>query len=59
MTPNLKYLFYHARWQLSGLILLPVIYLGPSLNLPTSLNVVIANLIGAIVFWNIDKILTK
>ena len=45
---------YGIRWQLSGLVLLPVVwFLGPVWG------VIIGNFIGAIIFWSIDKYLTK
>ena len=43
---------YIARWQLSTPILFMVIFL---LNWPAWIEVIIANLIGALVFFRVDK----
>lgn len=46
-----RFCLYAFRWQLSSLILAPVVYLIEN----PLLAVVVGNLIGAIVFYNIDK----
>ena len=49
-----KKILYAIRWQISGLVLIPTaIFFGPLYG------VLIGNLIGAIIFWNVDKWLTK
>ena len=47
---------YIARWQLSTPILFMVIFL---LNWPAWIEVIIANLIGALVFFRVDKYILK
>ena len=50
----MKKILYAVRWQLSGLILIPIVAtLGPIGG------VILGNLIGAVLFWNVDKYLTK
>lgn len=52
-----KYLAYHLRWQISGIVMMPVLMLTK--NLGTIVGVIIAQLIGAIIFWFIDKRIFK
>lgn len=47
------------RWQMSGLVLLPVLLVGQYFHFPMTVNLILANAIGAAMFWKIDKILTK
>lgn len=50
----MKRFLYMVRWQLSGLVILPFVLLsGPTVG------VVLGNFIGALVFWYVDKWLTK
>lgn len=53
----IKYIAYLGRWQLSGLVLAPVLYLFgvSSVVLPT----IIANLIGGAVFFWVDRWIFK
>jgi len=53
-----KYLIYHLRWQISGVVMMPVLLLTK--NLGTIAGVIIAQFLGAIIFWFVDKyIFTK
>lgn len=47
-----RYILYLLRWQLSTPILALVLYL---LNVNEILETIIANLIGGIIFFEIDK----
>lgn len=47
-----RYLLYLARWQLSAPILAIVLYI---LNLNEILETIIANLIGGMIFYWVDK----
>lgn len=47
-----RYLLYLARWQLSTPILAIVLYI---LNLNEILETIIANLIGGMIFYWVDK----
>lgn len=49
-----KKLFYGLRWQIAGIVYpVPVAYLG------VLWGTIVGSLIGAIVFWHVDKYLTK
>jgi len=52
-----KYLFYLIRWQLSTPILAVVLIVLAKMN--TILATVIANLIGGLIFFWVDKIIFK
>ena len=52
-----KYLVYHLRWQISGIIMMPVLMFTK--NLGTVVGVIIAQLIGAIIFWFVDRKIFK
>ena len=47
-----KYIFYHFRWQTSGFVIAPVIYL---LDGNPILAAIIGNFIGACLYWFLDK----
>ena len=52
----MKLFFYIIRWQLST----PILYLViGTLELPDLHKVIIANLIGALIFFPIDKVIFK
>ncbi|MCL2801643.1 MAG: hypothetical protein FWD28_07805 [Treponema sp.] len=52
-----KYLFYLVRWQLSTPILAIVLILLA--NMPTILATVIANLIGGLIFFWVDRFIFR
>ena len=49
-----RFIVYMARWQLSSIVLAPCIALIPH---SAVLSAVVANTIGAIVFWWVDKLI--
>lgn len=51
-----KYVLYLLRWQLSTPILALILYL---LNINEILETIIANLIGGLIFFWIDKLIFK
>ena len=56
MKPDTKrYFEYHLRWQVSGGLMIPIMYTIEHFGKPLWTNIMIAQLIGAIVFWKIDK----
>ena len=55
MTEEL--MLYIIRWQLSSFILAPVIHFGTKRRWPAWLCAVVANFIGALVFFPVDKFL--
>jgi hypothetical protein len=52
-----KYLVYLLRWQISGIVMMPILMFTKSLG--TVIGVIIAQLIGAIIFWFVDKRIFK
>ena len=54
---GVKFLLYLGRWQLSGLVLAPVLYAFgiESVVIPT----VVANLIGGCIFFWVDRLIFK
>ena len=50
-----RYLEYHVRWQVSALVMMPVMYSIDYVELPLWSNLMITQFIGAIIFWKIDK----
>lgn len=54
----MKLLLYLFRWQLSSPILGLVLYLMMDIK-STIIKVVIANLIGGLIFYNVDKLIFK
>ena len=54
----IQLVIYILRWQLSSFILAPVITFGNGRGWSPARSAVIANLIGAIVFFPADKYIT-
>ncbi len=54
----IQLIIYIIRWQLSTLILAPVIEFGRKQKWSSTTCAIIANLIGAIVFYPVDKYIT-
>ena len=55
-----RYLLYLARWQLSGIVLAPVLYLMTGINPMESVAAtIVANLIGGAIFYWMDRIIFK
>ena len=48
------YLIYHLRWQISALIMMPVMMFLEE-HLPLYANLMLGQFVGAVVFWGIDK----
>jgi len=53
-----RYVIYHIRWQISGLVMLPVMTLLVA-YLPLWANLMIGQFFGAIIFYHIDEIIFK
>jgi membrane protein YqaA with SNARE-associated domain len=53
----LQFLLYLLRWQLSTIILAPVIHLGSRRRWAPLTSAIIANLIGGAIFFWVDKFL--
>lgn len=54
---KVEFILYVLRWQLSSFILTPVIRCGTKRRWPASVCAVVANLIGAVIFYPVDKFL--
>lgn len=51
-----RFFLYLARWQLSGIVLAPVLYLLTGIDPTESVSAtIIANLIGGTIFYWVDK----
>lgn len=49
-----RYLVYHLRWQVSAIVMMPVLYLLDRLNLALWLSLMLSQCFGAFVFWYVD-----
>lgn len=49
-----RYFIYHMRWQFSGVVMLPFMMLLEK-HLPLWQNLAVGSLVGATIFWFIDK----
>ncbi len=52
---NWRYAIYHFRWQTSGLVIAPFVYLMNWIGAPLVLGVIFGNAAGATIYWFIDK----
>ena len=51
-----QYGIYHARWQLSSIVMMaPMYFFSTLLALPIWIAFPIVHVIGAIIFWYVDK----
>lgn len=51
------YAVYFIRWQISTLVMMPFMYVLDSLGLPVIPNLIIAQTIGSIIFFRLDKLI--
>ena len=49
-----RYAIYHLRWQISALVMLPIMMLLEAV-LPLWGNLMLGQFIGALIFWEVDK----
>lgn len=55
-----RFFLYLGRWQLSGIVLAPVLYLLTGIDPTKSVSAtIIANLIGGTIFYWVDKRIFK
>ena len=52
----MKFFIYLTRWQISGIIMMPVLKI---MNCGVVTKVIVAQIIGAIIFYQIDKWILK
>jgi len=51
-----KYSMYHGRWQLSSIVMMaPMWFFATYLALPIYISFPIVHVIGATIFWYVDK----
>jgi hypothetical protein len=50
-----RYLVYHLRWQVSAVVMMPVLYLLDHLSLALWLSLMLSQCFGAFIFWYIDS----
>ncbi len=53
------YACYFIRWQISTLIMSPFMYLFECLGLSAVPNLVCTQIIGSVIFFNLDKIIFR
>lgn len=53
-----RYSIYHLRWQISALLMMPVMMFLEK-HLPLWQNLMVGQFFGAIIFYNIDKYIFK
>lgn len=53
------YTCYFLRWQISTLIMSPFMYLFEYLGLSAVPNLVVTQIIGSVIFFNLDKIIFR
>lgn len=53
-----RYGIYHLRWQISALVMMPIMMFLES-HLPLWQNLMVGQFVGAIIFWQIDKWIFK
>jgi len=51
------YAVYFIRWQISTVVMMPFMYVLDNLGLPVIPNLIIAQTIGSIVFFRLDKLI--
>jgi hypothetical protein len=49
-----RYLIYHLRWQVSAIVMMPILYLLDYLNLALWLSLMLSQCFGAFIFWYVD-----
>lgn len=53
------YACYFVRWQISTLVMSPFMYLFENLGLSAVPNLIITQIIGSLIFFNLDKIIFR
>lgn len=55
-----KYVAYHLRWQLGWFVFTPILYiLIDYFKFPLWSSMIIAQFIGACIFWYVDRLIFK
>jgi len=54
-----KYFIYHLRWQISALVMMPLMAFLETRGLSIWANLMLGQFFGAIVFWKVDNYIFK
>lgn len=54
-----RFWIYVIRWIVSGFVMLPFMLIMKEMNVPFAANVIIGQIIGAFIFYNIDKLIFR
>ena len=49
-----RYFIYHLRWQISALVMMPIMLYIQALGYPLWVNLMIGQFFGALIFWFVD-----
>jgi hypothetical protein len=52
-----RYIVYHLRWQLSAVVMMPVMYSLYAFQLPLWATLMLSQFFGALIFWYIDLLI--
>ena len=54
-----RFWIYVIRWIVSGFVMLPFMLIMKEMNVPFTANVIAGQIIGAFIFYNIDKLIFR
>ena len=54
-----RFWIYVIRWIASGFVMLPFMLIMKEMNAPFAINVIAGQVIGAFIFYNIDKLIFR
>ena len=54
-----RFWIYVIRWIVSGFVILPFMLIMKEMNVPFTVNVITGQIIGAFIFYNIDKLIFR
>ena len=54
-----RFWIYVIRWIVSGFVMLPFMLIMKEMNVPFTVNVIAGQVIGAFIFYNIDKLIFR
>lgn len=50
-----RYGIYHLRWQISAIVMMPIMLLLEAQGWPLWQNLMVGQFVGALIFWEVDK----
>ena len=54
-----RFWIYVIRWIVSGFVMLPFMLIMKEMQVPFTVNVIAGQIIGAFIFYNIDKLIFR